>query len=106
MDLLGIGMFPPSPFTNFEVLDKRKYLSINREDDFCDPSITGILFGFDQDQCNKTLMETAMDSTSSVRTIIQFGQEIVSGKLKTIFNFCISFTKHNKVKLKNQRILD
>jgi len=101
MDLLGIGMFPPPPFNNVEVLDKHEYWTTNRiEDNFCDPSITGLLFGFDQEQCNKTLMETYKSSTSSVRTIVQFGQEIMSGKLKMIFNFVIFFIKIKTYKIK------
>ena len=104
MDFLGIGMFPPPPFGNIKLLDKLKYLTINRiEDDFCDPSITGLLYGFDREQCNKTLMDTYKGSTSSVRTIIQFGQEIISGKLKPIFAF--SPLDIINIDLKNKTIL-
>ena len=72
-------MFPPKPFSspNFRGLNELKAL---RDDEFCDPSITGLLFGFDREQCNKTLMEWASTSTSSVRGIIHYGQLITSGK--------------------------
>ena len=71
------------------MMDARSYMNMNSiEDDFCDPSITGLLFGFDHEQCNKTLMEGYKSSTSSVRTILQYGQEIVSGT-KRFFLFKI-----------------
>ena len=72
-------MFPPKPFSspNFRGLNELTALG---EDEFCDPSITGLLFGFDREQCNKTLMEWASTSTSSVRGIIHYGQLITSGK--------------------------
>ena len=84
MDLLGIGMFPPKPFSsnNFEVIEE---VTAKNDDEFCDPSITGLLFGFDREQCNKTLMEWASTSTSSVRSIIHYGQLVDSGLCRFFF---------------------
>ena len=55
------------------------------EDEFCDPSITGLIFGFDREQCNKTLMDWASTSSSSVRAIIHYGQLVTSGRNKKRF---------------------
>ena len=90
-------MFPPQPF-GYNTLDKYEYLK-KYDDNFCDPSITGLLFGFDREQCNKTLMEWASTSTSSVRAIIQFGQEIDSGTMVLKFK-SILFSPQQKCKLR------
>ena len=77
--MLGIGRFPPKPFSNNNFGDMEKTIS-TIDDEFCDPSITGLIFGFDREQCNKTLMEWASTSSSSVRAIIHYGQLITSGR--------------------------
>ena len=71
-------MFPPKPFAN-NIFENAKYHT-SYDDEICDPSLSGLVFGFDREQCNKTLMEWASTSTSSVRGIIHYGQLITSGK--------------------------
>ena len=70
-------MFPPKPFAN-NIFENAKYHT-PYDDEICDPSLSGLVFGFDREQCNKTLMEWSSTSTSSVRAIVHYGQEINSG---------------------------
>ena len=86
MDLLGVGMFPPPIFNKKEVsttMDSEYNKYDNNET--CDLDLNGILLGmlmgFDQEQCNKTMVQYASLSTSSVRTQVHYAQEINSGIL-------------------------
>ena len=93
MDLFGIGMFPPPPFNN-EAPSKENSLKYNN-DDVCGIDLMGFLMGFDRDQCNNTMMSWESYSTSSVRTIVQYAQEINSGIFKNILSFNILCLKAN-----------
>ena len=81
MDLFGWGVFPP-PWFNDDTSSNHEILKYSEDDDeLCDIELEGFLMGFDRAQCNKTMMDWASYSTSSVRTIVQYAQEINSGIL-------------------------
>jgi len=86
-DIFGWGVFPPPiPFPLIQVSENASSdkESNDNEDEKCQLDLigitTGLAMGFDLEQCNKTMMKYAHLSTSSVRTIMQYAQEIESGR--------------------------
>ena len=90
-------MFPPAPFVNMinklseTVFSGADDTHDDRDDERCEPKLLDIIMGMDRDQCNGTMMQYHWQSTSSVRSILQYGQETKSGNNYSLMEQCLIF---------------